>query len=123
MKDALLDFGAISAFGASSAVTYCANVLDLGYAGDHHFGSDVPAKVVFTATAATTGFTPMLFSGSTTTPTTVYAQGPTVSSLAVGDTVELLVPIKVLRYLRAGGTATATSGAVTAHIELGGSED
>ena len=75
---------------------------------------------VFTATAATTGFTPCLYTGTTATPTTLCAQGATVASLAVGDTVEIPVPFKVSRYLRAGGTASATSGAVTAHIDLGG---
>ncbi len=120
--DKLLDFGAITAFGESSAVTYCANVLDLEN-DVNYFGSDVPAKIVYTATAAVTGFTPMVFSGATATPTAVYGQGALVSAMAIGDTVEIPVPIKLLRYVRAGGTATAKSGAITAHIELGGAEE
>lgn len=122
MRDALLDFGAIASFGASSATTYCANVLDLGN-DVNYYGSEVPAKVVFTATSAVTGFTPMVFSGASSSPTEVYAQGAKVSSMAIGDTVELKLPIKLLRYVRAGGTATATAGSVAAHIELGGTED
>ena len=121
MKDKLLDFGAISSFAASSAATYCENVLDLGDGiNPNYFGSGLTAKVVFTATAATTGFTPCLYTGTTATPTTLCAQGATVAYLAVGDTVEIPVPFKVSRYLSAGGTASATSGAVTAHIEIGG---
>ena len=59
MKDKLLDFGAISSFAASSAATYCENVLDLGDGiNPNYFGSGLTAKVVFTAIAPTTGFTP-----------------------------------------------------------------
>ena len=128
MQDKLLDFGAIKSFAASSAATYCENVLDLGAVSENDpnpltsvvLGSGITAKVVFTATAATTGFTPCLYTGATATPTTVCATGSTVASLAAGDSVEIPLPFKVSRYLRAGGTATATSGAVTAHIEIGG---
>lgn len=82
MKDKLLDFGAISAFAASSAATYCENVLDLGDGiNPNYFGSGLTAKVVFTATAPTTGFTPCLYTGTTATPTTLCAQGATVASL------------------------------------------
>lgn len=131
MRDALLDFGKITAFAASSGETYCDNVLDLGArnADDTQvltascFGSDTPAVVVFTATAPVTGFTPKVYSGATSSPTEVYGCGPRVAAMAAGDTVKIPVPIKCARYLRAGGTATATSGAVTAHIELGGCEE
>lgn len=124
MRDALLDLGKITSFGASSAETYCDNVLDLGEGvNPNYFGSDVPAVVVFTATAAVTGFTPKVYSGDSTSPTEVYGCGPKVASMKEGDTVKIPVPIKLLRYVRAGGTATATTGAVTAHIELGGAEE
>lgn len=121
MKDALLDFGKLSAFAASSAATYCENTLDLG-ANTRAFGSGITAKVVFTCITASTGFTPCIYTGSTSTPTTLVAQGSTISSFAVGDTAEVIVPLNTLRYLRAGGTATATTGSVSAHIELGGVE-
>lgn len=120
MRDALLDLGSISSFSASEATTETRTTLDLGY--DNYFGSDVPAKVVFTATKAVTGFTPMLLSSADGSSFSVYAKGAKVASLAVGDTVELNVPIKLLRYIEAAGSATATAGAVTAHIELGGTE-
>lgn len=131
MRDALLDLGKITSFGASSAETYCDNVLDLGARNaddkdiltSSYFGSDIPAVVVFTATSDVTGFTPKVYSGATSTPTAVYGCGPTVASMKAGDTVKIPVPIKLLRYVRAGGTASATSGAVTAHIELGGAEE
>lgn len=118
MKDKLLDFGALSAFGASSAESYCENTLD--FAVDPNFlGSGVPCKVVFIATKATTAFVPKLYSGSTASPTEVYAQGPVVATLSIGEKVELAVPLKLSRYVRAGGVATA--GGVIAHIEMGGS--
>lgn len=118
MKDKLLDFGTLSAFGASSSESYCENTLDFGV--DQNFlGSGPQCKVVFIATKATTAFTPKLYSGSTVSPSDVYAQGPAVATLAIGEKVELVVPLKLARYVRAGGVAT--SGGVTAHIEMGGS--
>ncbi len=118
MKDKLLDFGVLSAFGASSAESFCENTLDFGV--DQNFlGSGTQCKVVFIATKATTAFTPKLYSGATETPVDVYAQGGAVATLAIGEKVELAVPLKLARYVRAGGVAT--SGGVAAHLEMGGS--
>lgn len=117
MTDRLLDFGTIDAFAASSAVTYCPVTLDLG--ADDYLANGVNAKAVFVAEKATTGFVPMLFSGSGNAPTDVYARGPQKASMAAGDKVELPIPLKLARYLRAGGTATATTGSVTCRIEVG----
>ena len=71
MTDILLDFGTIDSFAASSAVTYCPVTLDLG--ADNYLANGVNAKAVFVAEKATTGFVPMLFSGSGNAPTDVYA--------------------------------------------------
>lgn len=118
MKDKILEFGSIASFAASSADTYCSDVIDLGVDGGILAGG-INAKVVFIALTAVTGFTPKIYSGSTNTPTDVYAQGAKQSSLAAGDIVEVPLPMKLLRYVRAGGTATATSGSVSAHVEIG----
>ena len=118
MTDELLKFGSISAFAASSADTYCPKVIDLA-ADSTTLAGGINAKIVFTALTAVTGFVPKIYSGSTATPTEVYAQGAKVASMAAGDTTELPLPMKLLRYVRAGGTATSTSGSVSAHIEIG----
>lgn len=121
MQDKLLDFGTSGNFSGAGTAVYCENVLDLGEGiVPNYFGSGITAKVVYIATKATTGFTPAVYTGDTATPTAVCAQGPQVASMAEGDSVEIPVPFKVARYLRAGGSAT--SGAVSAHIEIGGVE-
>lgn len=119
MTDELLKFGKISSFAASSADTFCPNVIDLVADGVTLSGG-INAKIVFVAETAVTGFVPRIYSGSTATPTEVYAQGAKVASMAAGDEVSLPLPMKLLRYVRAGGTATSTSGSVSAHIEIGG---
>ncbi len=115
MTNAYLDFGTITISAANTAA-YGTNEILLD---NPKYFAGVPAKVVFTATAAVTGFTPALYSGDTTAPTNAVAKSPSAVTLAVGESVELSIPAILGKYLRAGGSATGTSGAVTACIELG----
>ena len=116
MTNAYLNFGEISAFAASSAATYAPNVIKLD---TPKYFAGTPAKVVFTAKAAVTGFQAALYSGDTATPTTIVAQAPATVDMAVGDIVELAIPATLGTYLRAGGGASATSGKMDICIELG----
>lgn len=121
MKDALLEFGALTAL--SSSASYCEHTLDFGEReiGENNevkFVGSYPAKVVFVATAACAAFVPTLYGDAESdAPTTAIASGPAVD-LADGESVELALPLKAPRYMRAGGTGD--SGAVMAYIEMGG---
>jgi hypothetical protein len=120
MTNAYLNFGEITAFSASSAATYAPNVIELENA---HYFAGTPSKAVFAAKAAVTGFKAALYSDDTTTPTTIVAQAPKGIDLAVGDIVELAIPATLGKYLRAGGSAGATSGKMDISIELGEPRD
>ncbi len=116
MTNAYLNFGEITAFSASSAATYAPNVIKLD---TPRYFAGANAKAVFTATAAVTGFKAALYSGESATPTDIVAQAPAAVNLAVGDIVELAIPATLGTYLRAGGSASATSGKMEICIELG----
>lgn len=116
MTNAYLNFGEIAAFSASSAATYAPNVIALD---NPHYFAGTPSKAVFTAKAAVTSFQAALYSDDNASPTTIVAQAPKGINLAVGDIVELAIPATLGKYLRAGGSAGATSGKVDISIELG----
>lgn len=116
MTNAYLNFGEISSFASSSAATYAPNVIKLD---TPRYFAGTPAKAVFTAKAAVTGFKATLYSGESASPTDIVAQAPAAVDMAVGDIVELAIPATLGTYLRAGGSASATSGKMDICIELG----
>lgn len=114
MEDLIYWFGE-GTLGGASAAGYCANVIDFEQ-DKEKLGSLTPLKVIFTATAAVTGFAPALYTGSTNTPTTEHVLGSGIS-LAVDQSVEFPLPFfECERYMRAGGKGT---GKVIARIVVG----
>lgn len=116
MRDALLNFGAIGTI--ASAIAYSANEVDFGIA-DVDLGNLENAVLVITATGACAGVTVSLCSGAATAPT-ASIRDYNVGTMAAGDRKILELPLTCQRYLRVG--AKGTSGAITAHIEMGGKE-
>lgn len=116
MISAQLNFGKISAFAASSAATYSENTMKLDH--EDQF-SGVSAKVVFVATSAVTGFKAAIYSDDAESPTTIVAQAPKAVTLAKGDIVELSIPKKLGKFMRAGGSASSTSATMEVSIEMG----
>ena len=115
-RDYQLYFGETAAALTASAAGYCATVLDFED-GDTYFSSTVPIKIVFEATSACAGFAPAVYTGDTAEPTDEHVLATGVT-LAVGETVEYILPIfKGTRYMRAGGKAT--SGKVKAWLTVG----
>lgn len=110
------NLGEIAAFSASSAATYAPNIATLD---NEHYFAGTPAKVVFTAKAAVTGFKAAIYSDNNAAPTTIVAQAPVGIDLAIGEIAELAVPATLGKYLRAGGSASATTGKMDVTIELG----
>lgn len=118
MTDKLLDFG--EATLGSSAASYCAKELDFGQ-GKTILSSTEQVKIQFIATAAVTGFTPAIYVGDATAPTTEVTLGASNVSLAVNEAVEYPLPMfEVKRFMRAGGKGT---GKVIAKLVLGGSRN
>ena len=115
MISAQLNFGKISAFAASSAATYAENTMELDH--EDQF-SGVSAKVVFVATSAVTGFKAAIYSDDAESPT-IVAQAPKAVTLAKGDIVELSIPKKLGKFMRAGGSASSTSATMEVSIEMG----
>lgn len=116
MTDAYRNFGEITAFAASSGATYAPNSIKLD---NPKYFAGTPAKAVFVAKAAISGFKAALYSGDTASPTAVVAQAPTAKDMAIGDIVELAIPAELGTYLRAGGTAGTTAGKMDISIEIG----
>lgn len=116
MTNAYLNFGEITAFSASSAATFASNVIKLD---TPKYFAGVPAKAVFTAKSAVSGFRAALYSGDTSNTSTIVAQSPTAVDMVAGDIVELAIPATLGTYLRAGGSASATNGTMEICIELG----
>lgn len=116
MISAQLNFGKISAFAASNAATYAENTMKLD--NEDQF-SGVSAKVVYVATSPVTGFKAAIYSDDNTSPTTIVAQAPKAVNLAAGDIVELSIPKRLGKYMRAGGSAGSTSGTMEVSIEMG----
>lgn len=110
------NLGEIAAFSASSAATYAPNIMQLK---NEHYFAGTPAKAVFTAKAAVTGFKAALYSDNNAAPTTIVRQAPVGVDLAIGEVVELDIPATLGTYLRAGGSAGATTGKMDVTIELG----
>lgn len=116
MTNAYLNFGTITIHATANTVVYGANEIQLD---NPKYFAGTPAKVVFTAKTAVTGFTAALYSGDSSTTTTQVAKAPAAVTLAAGDTVELSIPATLGTYLRAGGSASGTTGTLDACIELG----
>lgn len=111
MRDVLLEFGEAT---LASADSYCANTLN--FERKQASGKSDNTRVVFVATVACVGFTPTVYDSADGTAFTPVMSGQQVN-LAVGQKVELPLPLDHKAYLKAGGKAT--SGKVIAFITLG----
>lgn len=115
MRDLLLDFGSLK---PASAGAYSANQTNFGVTTED-LANLLPAVLVVTCeTAVTAALTLALVSGASESPTTVIHTYPDISAMAVGDRLELPLPLTCSQYLRVKGTGT--TGKVHCAIEMGG---
>ena len=123
MRDTLLKFGEATAATKATEV-YCADVIDLGQS--EHIGNLDNLNIVIapqTDMASVDNVVVKVYTGSTSSPSTLILTGPTCTALAQGEQVSIPFPKTNERYMKIGilpgSTGTFTSTKFDAWIQFG----